>query len=105
VVERRYRENLNTKILALQNLLASTRQSQCSSGSGSDVDAKESTACRRRKAEVLVDAMNYIKRAEDEKKGLQNEVEFLKLRIVSLEKLVNCEDSVVRKEIGNYSVE
>lgn len=49
-------------------------------------------ATKTRKAEVLLNAINYVRQAEQDKKNLKSEIAFLKLRMAALEKLVKCED-------------
>lgn len=96
VVEQRYRDNLNGKIAQLHKTLSTTK----GSGSSSSDEGEDAALPRTRKADVLGSAIDYIKRAEKGRTSLENEVEFLKMRITNLEKLVKCEDCSIMTQMN-----
>ncbi len=96
-VERRYRNNLNGRIFQLDRALSRARGGS-SAGNEEQGPFDVATnvtivgATKTRKAEVLLNAINFVQEAEREKKNFQSEITFLKLRMAALEKLVKCED-------------
>ena len=105
MVERRYRENLNAKIGHLRQALLNTK-SLAEDSDGSPV-LEESTngPAKTKKADVLVDAIVYVSRSEQEKKSMMTENSFLKLRIVALEKLIKCENCSLLTQMNALRVE
>ena len=99
ITERRYRENLNSKIFQLDKTLSSTRhvKEDAQKPDGQDKQSVEAPA-KARKADVLNAAMRYIKQAEHDGDARNNEIEFLRLRVAALEKLVNCGSCVLLEE-------
>lgn len=89
-VERKYRDGLNSKISQLH--------SQLEQASGQFVSEPDGDSVR--KGDVLVRAIQYIKFAERERSLLSDEKGFLQQRILSLEKLVKCENCVIRSEVS-----
>ena len=83
LIERKYRENLNSRILLLGQTLASTRKPR----NDSDSDNK-TMPCKTRKADVLNDAVTYVQHAELESEAHIKEIELLKAKIAALEKIV-----------------
>ncbi|KAK6544896.1 hypothetical protein TWF694_001575 [Orbilia ellipsospora] len=81
-VERRYRENLNIRILELRDGLANASKAD----SLNLVSASASSSCK--KADVLDDVLNYISQSQDEKTAMKNEINFLMMRIKILEDLI-----------------
>lgn len=100
VIERRYRENLNTKITQLDQALISTCHHKCLSSDGKPVEGTSKT----RKADVLTDAIKYVKQTELESKARMQEISFLRLRVAALEKLVNCGDCAALKQFTGLQV-
>ena len=100
LIERKYRENLNSKIIQLDQTLASTRQSKL------DTDASDKSAPgKTRKADVLNEAMRYVKQAELESLARIKEIDFLRLRVAALEKLVGCGDCSLLKQFANQKID
>ena len=94
VIERRYRENLNTKITQLdQELISACNLKSLSSG-----EKPEEAISKTRKADVLTDAIKYVKQSERESKAHTQEISFLRLRVAALEKLVSCGDCTALKQ-------
>ena len=94
VIERRYRENLNTKITQLDQALTSIRQA----GDPSDAPGKA------RKADVINEAMRYVKQAKVDGEARTKEIEFLRLRVAALEKLVHCGDCALLKQFAGQQI-
>jgi Helix-loop-helix DNA-binding domain len=89
-VERKYRDGLNSKINQLHAQL----------GLANGKSTSENSWEAARKGDVLVRAIQYIEHTERERTRLLDEKGFLQQRIVSLEKLVKCEDCFVRTEMS-----
>lgn len=99
VVERRYRENLNTKINQLDQVLSMVGQRSLDR----DEISVEPTA-KVRKADVLTEAIRYVKQTALESKARTQEISFLRLRVVALEKLVECSDCSALKQYTSLQV-
>ena len=99
ITERRYRENLNAKIVQLDQTLSLTRDPK-DRAQRSEAKNKEhvETTVKPRKADVLNEAMRYVKQAEHDSEARAKEIEFLRLRVAALEKLVNCGDRALLKQ-------
>lgn len=95
VIERRYRENLNTKITQLDHTLSDIRHADDQPGKPKIDDHPNKT----RKADVLNEAIRYVKQAELESQTRIKEIDFLRLRVAALEKLVICRDCALLKQI------
>ena len=81
LVEKRYRENLNTKIVELQKALSSS------------FDAPPSPESSQvKKSEVLQIAIDYVNQSQLEMRHMTDDVNRLNARVKQLEKLVKCED-------------
>lgn len=91
VVERRYRENLNTKITQLDQALTLIRQA------GEETCEAPGKA---RKADVITDALRYVKQANLDGEARVKEIDFLRLRVAALEKLVHCGDCALLKQFA-----
>ena len=102
LVEKKYRENLNTKLILLHNTLQNAyygpRQEQEADSEfeiDADFDPYSKSAKRDtkfRKSEVLSDAMNYVNQTEVEMRHMENEILRLSERVRTLEKLVSDEN-------------
>ncbi|CAD6594401.1 MAG: hypothetical protein ASARMPRED_009362 [Alectoria sarmentosa] len=105
ITERRYRENLNSKITQLDQTLSSTRnpKDQAQNFDGQDERYVE-TPVKARKADVLNAAMRYVKQAEHDGEARTKEIEFLRLRVAALEKLVNCGDCALLKQFAGQQM-
>ena len=94
-IERRYRENLNTKITQLDRSLTSTRESISQLSHLDAVDHIPFDAPppgKTRKADVLNEAIRYVQQTGVESEARLKEIDFLRLRVAALEKLVGCRD-------------
>ncbi|KAF3940211.1 hypothetical protein ABW19_dt0205263 [Dactylella cylindrospora] len=102
-VEKRYRANLNTKITHLhEELVKASEEDSVSLSSelrGSKSKGATAGPPKTRKADVLTDALNFVNRTQKEKKMMKEEIDFLKMRIMTLEKLVKCEDCLLLKQM------
>lgn len=104
VIERRYRDSLNSRITQLDQTLVSTRQSLNKDGSPVSNEESAETPGKTRKADVLNDAMRYVKQAELEKEARGREIDFLRLRVTALEKLVMCGDCALLKQFSKQNI-
>jgi wobble nucleotide-excising tRNase len=112
VIERRYRENLNAKIAQLNRMLSTmeeTSDADADADSDSDLEgAKKSNAAKLtkiKKADVLSNAMKYIKQAEQNKRNMSAEIDFLKSRITAMEKLIKCEDCSLLNQVNRLRLQ
>ena len=105
ITERKYRESLNSKIRQLDQTLSSTRnpKDQAQNFDGQDKRCVE-TPVKARKADVLNAAMRYVKQAEHDSEARTQEIEFLRLRVAALEKLVNCGDCALLKQFAGQQM-
>ncbi|KAF2867645.1 hypothetical protein BDV95DRAFT_581444 [Massariosphaeria phaeospora] len=92
MIEKRYRNNLNDKIAALRDSVPSLRHMSRPGGVADDVDEPEdleglTPAHKLNKATVLSKATEYICHLETRNKKLQHEVDTLKGRLESYEKM------------------
>ena len=96
VVERKYRENLNTKITQLDQALTLIRQAG---------DETCEVPCKARKADVINDALRYVKQANLDSEARVKEIDFLRLRVAALEKLVHCGDCALLKQFAGQQID
>lgn len=92
MIEKRYRTNLNDKIAALRDSVPSLRVMSRANGTGEEEDDPEdleglTPAHKLNKATVLSKATEYIRHLEKRNKRLQDEVNSLKGRVDSFEKM------------------
>lgn len=64
----------------------------------------EPTPVKARKADILNEAMRYIKQAERDSEAKNKEIDFLRLRFAALEKLVNCADCALLKRFSGQQM-
>lgn len=124
LVEKKYRENLNTKLQLLHNTLQTAqfgpnRYQHDAADSDLELDEEDSydapqtkTATRQdasnnkfRKSEVLDDAMAYVNQTEVEMRHMETEMIRLSDRVKLLEKLVRCEDCSLLKRMVTLQVQ
>ncbi|ETI26293.1 hypothetical protein G647_03070 [Cladophialophora carrionii CBS 160.54] len=119
IVERRYRDNLNGKIMQLHRTLSSIAASGGNQNrtagdyylDGDETatqkpqDQRTGAGTRVRKSDVMTDAVNYVHQSEVQMRHMENEISRLTDRVRTLEKLVRCEDCVVLKEMVRRSLQ
>lgn len=101
IVERRYRDNLNGKIMQLHRALVATGPPARHSGMPTQdfyVSGQEARA-KVRKSDVMTDAMNYVHQSEVSLRHMSDEIGRLTDRVHTLEKLVKCEDCTLLKQM------
>lgn len=69
-----------------------------------DEQDAEPTPVKARKADVLIEAMRYITQAERDSEAKNKEIDFLRLRLAALEKLVNCGDCALLKRFAGQQM-
>ena len=99
-IERKYRDNINTRITELDQTLVDTRHPKDQPGKPEADEHPHKTS----KAEVLNGAVRYIKQAELEREARIKEIDFLRLRVTALEKLVNCADCALLKQMSDQQI-
>ena len=120
LVERKYRENLNAKIVQLHRTLQNSyygpqfrdrdeefMEQNAGNANSNSNSARDSglPASKARKSDVLTDAMNYVNQTEVEMRHMENEIYRLNERVRVLEKLVRCEDCSLLKQMVGLQVE
>jgi Helix-loop-helix DNA-binding domain len=116
LVEKKYRENLNTKLTLLHTTLQNARyglKQEDDVDSEFDFDAEMDPDARPmkglnskfRKSDVLSDAMSYVDQTEVEVRHMENEIQRLNDRVRTLEKLVRCEDCSLLKGVVGLQVQ
>ena len=106
ITERRYRENLRAKIVQLDETLASTRifKTQAQRPEAQHEQSLETTA-KSRKADILNEAMRYIKQAERDGEARNREIDFLRLRVAALEQLVTYGDCALLRCFAGHQID
>lgn len=104
VVERRYRENLNTRMTQLDQILTAIHDRTRKSGDLDIGPRHAEMSGKPRKADVLNDAIRYVKQAEIEGATKTKEIDFLRLRIAALEKLVHCSDCALLRQLAGQQI-
>lgn len=100
IIERKYRNNINTRITELDQTLSDTRHPKGQPGKPEADEHPHKTS----KAEVLNGAVRHIKQAELESEARIKEIDFLRLRVAALEKLVNCADCALLKQMSGQQI-
>ena len=104
VVERRYRENLNTRMTQLDQILTAIHDRSRTAGDLDIGPRYTEISGKTRKADVLNDAIRYVKQAEVDAATKTKEIDFLRLRIAALEKLVHCSDCGLLKQLAGQKI-
>lgn len=101
IIERRYRDNLNTQIETLRLTLPSLKNaylcsssSSSSGGGGATIDVEDAALPPRlpSKAMIIATAATYIKELESERDVAEENVRNLQQQVVDLQKLIQCND-------------
>lgn len=100
IIERRYRDNLNTQIETLRLTLPSLKNaylcpsSSSSAGGGATIDVEDAALPPRlpSKAMIIATAATYIKELESERDVAEENVRNLQQQVVDLQKLIQCND-------------
>ncbi|KAF3906800.1 hypothetical protein AA313_de0208660 [Arthrobotrys entomopaga] len=90
VVEKRYREGIIAKYSSLRDELAKAYEDE-SMALASDANGQfflVESLMGESKAEVLTDAVKFVHHSQRQKREMTNEIEYLRNRIQTLEKLV-----------------
>ncbi|KIX91926.1 uncharacterized protein Z520_12362 [Fonsecaea multimorphosa CBS 102226] len=106
VIERRYRDNLNGKMMQLHRVLLATETSQTSSTSHFTTSSTGPTLSGRvRKSDIMSRAINYIHQSEVEMRHLDDEIKRLQDQVGLFQKLVNCDDLSLLKDMTRLGVQ
>ncbi|OQU93536.1 Helix-loop-helix DNA-binding domain-containing protein isoform 1 [Cladophialophora immunda] len=100
IVERRYRDNLNGKIMQLHRTLSAIGSPARIAGLSTDEPpSANDQRTRVRKSDVMTDAVNYVHQSEVSMRHMTDEIKRLSDRVRTLEKLVKCEDCALLKQM------
>jgi hypothetical protein len=100
VVERRYRDNLNEKIMQLHRTLVGAESTSRLSGIPThNMFTSKVHRGKFRKSDVMADAMNYVHQSEVEMRHMSDEITRLNDRLKSVENLGKCEDLTLLKQM------
>jgi hypothetical protein len=104
ITERKYRENLNSKITQLQQTLLTT-----------DYFSKEDPRLFNKvhtlnvpkpcKGDILASTIDYIQQAEIDKRHMREEIKLLRTQIAGMEKLNRCEDYLVTSQLRGLQLQ
>lgn len=99
VIERRYRENLNSQIEALRAAVPST--SACLTLDMEDIGSTNAASAIRplSKAAVIAHAAEYMRQLSAQNEEVERMNRELRLTVEALRRLVNCEDCGVVQQI------
>ena len=99
VIERRYRENLNSQIESLRAAVPST--SACLTLDMEDIGSSNSTSAIRplSKAAVIAHAAEYMRQLSAQNEEVERVNRELRVTVEALKRLVNCEDCGVVQQI------
>lgn len=109
MTEQRYRKNLSSRLDQLKRVLSDVEnkakaEDEHHAGAirySHDADEKvQQSSLGKTKSDVLLAAIQYVKQSEREKRELSQTNEFLRQRVVALEKLVKCEDCSLLKQMN-----
>nr|POE80943.1 sterol regulatory element-binding protein 1 [Quercus suber] len=102
VIEKRYRNNLNDKIVELRNSVPSLRVMGKTNGGGRDEDLEGLTPAHKlNKATVMGKATEYIRHLEKRNKSMADEMDVLKARLAAVEAAIGRSDD--RRPSANSS--
>ena len=104
LVERRYRENINTRMTQLDQILTAIHDRSRKDGDLDIGPRHTELSGKPRKADVLNDAIRYVKQAEVDGATKTKEIDFLRLRIAALEKLVHCSDCALLRQLAGQQI-
>jgi Helix-loop-helix DNA-binding domain len=91
IIERKYRENINSKITQLQDTL-SVIDYFIQEDSRLPNEAPEPNAAKPRKGDILTRAIDYIQQAEIDKRHMSEEVRLLRSRVAAMNRPNGCND-------------
>ncbi|OAP60682.1 hypothetical protein AYL99_05684 [Fonsecaea erecta] len=106
VIERRYRDNLNGKMMQLHRVLLAAETNQTSSASLFNTSPTgPALSGRVRKSDIMARAINYIHQSEVEMRHLDDEIKRLQDQVGLFQKLVNCDDISLLKDMVGLGVQ
>jgi Helix-loop-helix DNA-binding domain len=106
LVERRYRENLNSGIALLHLTLMKTERfgSNMPKSQHQNLRKEQQNSFKMRKAGVIREAVAYAHQTEVDLRHMADEIDLLTTRVKQLEGLVKCEDCVLMKQLLDCSL-
>jgi hypothetical protein len=103
LVERKYRENLNSKFDTLRQSLPSMQR--FSHGyEGSDMIDPEASI-KPRKADILTNATEYVQQLKERNNNLNSELAFQREKILAMEGMTHCENCYLRSDFQVMQLE
>lgn len=94
MVERKYRESINSKLTQLQQTLLTTDGYSQENSQLSD-EAPTPSVAKPRKGDILTNTIDYIQHAEIDKRHMSDEIKFLRSRVSAMERVNWCGDCSV----------
>jgi hypothetical protein len=91
IIERKYRENLNSKITQLQETLSVT-DSFVQGDSRLPNEAPAPNGAKPRKGDILTRTIDYIQHAEIDKRHMSEEIRLLRSQITAMKRPSGCND-------------
>lgn len=91
IIERKYRENLNSKITQLQDTLSVTDYF-IQEDSRLPNEAPVPNAAKPRKGDILTHTIDYIQHAEIDKRHMSEEIRLLRSQITAMKRPNSCND-------------
>jgi hypothetical protein len=99
-IEKRYRNNLNSKIVALQKVIPSLQEAPSHEQVGDDAKyTKDKPTHKYRKAAILAQAIEYIAYLEGSTERLSRETSILKAQVIAFKKQLVKLDSIAEGSI------
>lgn len=94
IVERKYRESLNSKLAQLQQILVMTDDFSQENSQLFD-EAPSPSIAKPCKGDILISTIEYIQHAEIDKRHMSDEINLLRSRITAMERVNECRDCSV----------
>jgi hypothetical protein len=91
IIERKYRENLNSKITQLQETLSVTDYF-VQGDSRLPAEAPAPNGTKPRKGDILTRTIDYIQHAEIDKRHMSEEIRLLRSQITAMKRPNSCDD-------------
>ena len=99
VVERRYRDKLNDKMMLLHRTLFSSELMARTRPTATEAFDLSLPACKMGKAEIMTNAIDYVNQAELQFRHMTHEIEQLQSRVLQLETVVGSGGRSLRSQV------
>lgn len=104
IIERKYRENLNSKITQLQEALS---VADCSVQEDSRLpnEALALNGAKPRKGDILTRTIDYIQQAEIDKRHMSEEINLLRSQLTTMKRPSGCEDCPLVNQLRSLQLQ